>query len=241
MPHTLLLRLSGPMQSWGISSRFKIRDTGLEPSKSGVIGLLCASLGKPRNESHPANTNKPRLAELIALRMGVRVNREGVIKKDFHTVGGIHGKGKEYGVRKANSDKGDTVISDRFYLSDFDFLVGLEGKEKDEELLRTLNGALGQPHWQIFLGRKAFVPALPVHLPSGEGLRLNTRLEDALRYNWPLELQEESLRFVIEEDANHPLAQVRADVPRNFVSKARRFDLRSVVIYFKKFDEEGEQ
>ena len=34
----LLLRLAGPMQSWGTRSRFGNRDTGLEPSRSGVIG-----------------------------------------------------------------------------------------------------------------------------------------------------------------------------------------------------------
>ena len=37
----LLMRLAGPMQSWGTRSRFSNRDTGLEPSRSGVIGLLC--------------------------------------------------------------------------------------------------------------------------------------------------------------------------------------------------------
>ncbi|MDQ3129933.1 MAG: CRISPR-associated protein Cas5, partial [Acidobacteriota bacterium] len=35
MPHILLLRLSAPMQSWGVMSRFSRRDTGKEPSKSG--------------------------------------------------------------------------------------------------------------------------------------------------------------------------------------------------------------
>ena len=45
---TLLLRLAGPMQSWGLESRFDQRDTGREPSKSGVLGLICAALGKPR-------------------------------------------------------------------------------------------------------------------------------------------------------------------------------------------------
>ena len=44
----LLMRLAGPMQSWGTRSRFSNRDTGLEPSRSGVIGLLCAALGRPR-------------------------------------------------------------------------------------------------------------------------------------------------------------------------------------------------
>ncbi len=44
----LLLRLAGPLQSWGTQSRFRVRDTGREPSKSGVIGLLCTALGRPR-------------------------------------------------------------------------------------------------------------------------------------------------------------------------------------------------
>ena len=35
---TLLLRLAGPMQSWGTDSKFDVRRTGREPSKSGVIG-----------------------------------------------------------------------------------------------------------------------------------------------------------------------------------------------------------
>ena len=35
----LLMRLAGPMQTWGTRSRFSNRDTGLEPSRSGVIGL----------------------------------------------------------------------------------------------------------------------------------------------------------------------------------------------------------
>ena len=42
---TLLLRLVGPMQSWGTTSRFDQRDTGKEPSKSGIVGLLAAAMG----------------------------------------------------------------------------------------------------------------------------------------------------------------------------------------------------
>ena len=42
---TLLLRLAGPMQSWGTDSKFDVRRTGREPSKSGVIGLVAAALG----------------------------------------------------------------------------------------------------------------------------------------------------------------------------------------------------
>ena len=45
---TLLLRLAGPMQAWGADSRFDIRKTNREPTKSGVIGLLAAALGLRR-------------------------------------------------------------------------------------------------------------------------------------------------------------------------------------------------
>ena len=41
----LLLSLSGPLQSWGDSSRFTVRNTGREPSKSGVLGLAASALG----------------------------------------------------------------------------------------------------------------------------------------------------------------------------------------------------
>ena len=56
----LLLRLAGPMQSWGTQSRFTVRDTGREPSKSGVVGLLCAAVGVPRDDERQIR----RLAEL---------------------------------------------------------------------------------------------------------------------------------------------------------------------------------
>src|SRR4030043_150082 len=79
----LLIRLCGPMQSWGTQSRFSNRDTELEPSKSGVIGLLCAALGKPRDEREAQIP--PSINELSALKMGVRVDREGAVKCDYHT------------------------------------------------------------------------------------------------------------------------------------------------------------
>lgn len=226
--NTLLLRLVGPMQAWGTQSRFTIRDTGLEPSKSGVVGLLCAALGKPRDEAHADNRSKPTLAELTALRMGVRVNREGSPHTDFHTAGG----GEDYGVVKSSGAKGDTVVSYRRYLADADFLVGLEGE--GEVLLRLINEALEHPRWQIFLGRKSFVPQWPVYLPDGKGLRLNTKLEDALQFfDWPTDKRGEPLprlRRVLEilpDDSDaYGAREVRYDCPLSFAE--RRFTLRQV-------------
>ena len=43
---TLLLKLTGPMQSWGVNSKFeRSRSTEHYPSKSGIVGLLGACLG----------------------------------------------------------------------------------------------------------------------------------------------------------------------------------------------------
>jgi CRISPR system Cascade subunit CasD len=230
MNHTLLLRLAGPMQSWGTNSRFKIRDTGLEPSKSGVLGLICAAMGKARDENKPDQIGFPKLAELTALRMGVRVNREGVMKKDYHTSGGCHRKGENYGVVKASGTPGDTVISERYYLSDADFLVGLEGA--NDQLLQQINEKLANPHWQLFLGRKSFVPGFPVHIP--DGFLRNTGLEHALQ-KWPLNNgdKQEKLRFVVESVADDSDAEARYDCPVSFVE--RRFTLRYVTTKFVNF------
>jgi len=230
---TLLLRLAGPMQSWGTQSRFKIRDTGLEPSKSGVIGLLCAALGWPRETD---------VSRLAALRMGVRVDREGSYERDYHTVGGVHRRGERYGVVTAEGSPGGTVVSQRYYLADADFLVGLEG---DEGLLREINDGLGAPVWQIFLGRKAFVPGVPVRLPDepprGPGLRAEP-LDEVLRaYPWfpdPArsrvgsgERQPTRFRMVIEADRLFG-AEVRMDQPVGAAFKDRTFTVRHVQTSF---------
>jgi CRISPR system Cascade subunit CasD len=146
---TLLLRLQAPMQSWGTTSRFDERDTQLEPSKSGVLGLVCAAIGRDRAEA---------VDDLAALRMGVRVDREGVPMRDYQTATG-------YRTADGTVMAKETVVSPRHYLSDACFLVGLEGE--DRELLGMIHQGLRAPVWPMAFGRKSFVPAAPVWLPDG--------------------------------------------------------------------------
>ena len=72
----LLLRLAGPLQSWGDSSRFTTRATRREPTKSGVIGLLAAAQGRRRTDS---------IEDLLTLRFGVRTDQPGSVVRDFQT------------------------------------------------------------------------------------------------------------------------------------------------------------
>jgi len=189
---TLLIRLQGPLQSWGTTSRFDERDTQLEPSKSGMLGLVCAALGRDRHEA---------VADLAALRMGVRVEREGVPMRDYQTATGvvIASSGKP--------DYGRTVVSPRYYLADAVFLVGLEG---DRALLTTISSALRNPFWPLALGRKSFVPSMPVDLPDA---LLDQPLEAALR-GWPCLLNaaapQTARRMLLEHDGE---GSVRLDQP----------------------------
>ena len=42
---TIALLLKSPMQAWGIDSRFKHRTTFTYPTKSAVVGIICAAMG----------------------------------------------------------------------------------------------------------------------------------------------------------------------------------------------------
>jgi len=136
---TLLLQLIAPMQSWGSRSRFDDRDTEREPTKSGVLGLVASALGRPRNAD---------VLDLAALLFGVRVDRAGQVRTDYHTA----------------QEGNGTAVTRRHYLADAAFLVGLEG---EPELLRQIDAALRNPVWPPFLGRKSFPPSQPMFVEGG--------------------------------------------------------------------------
>lgn len=147
---TLLLRFAGPLQAWGADSRFDVRRTNREPTKSGVIGLIASALGLRRDVP---------LDELNRLYFGVRVDREGVLLRDLHTV---------------RKDKNTSYMTTRYYLSDAVFLIGLYSD--DEALMQRLEHAVRNPAHPLFLGRRSCPPEGRVCL----GLR-QMPLEEALK------------------------------------------------------------
>ena len=144
---TLLLHLKGPMQSWGVGSKFDDRDTAPEPSKSGVLGLLCAALGIDRDDWDS-------LQPMTQWKMGVRIVDPGTIRSDYHTA-----------QLQPRNPKTSTALGRRSYLADAEFYVGLESD--DQDALEQAQQALKNPHWALSLGRKSFPPSSPVHLHDG--------------------------------------------------------------------------
>lgn len=216
------------MQSWGTRSRGIIRDAGKEPSKSGVIGVLGAALGIPRD-------NREAIARLAQLRMAVRVDREGILERDYHTV---------QNVPTTTGTGHRTAVSHRYYLADALFLVVLEGEE--QEKLDRILAALQKPVWPLFLGRRAFPPARPL-TTSGQpneprtGLGLLKQPIDWVLANHPwLEDRAEiraaerqrndrsPLRTVADCAPSDPAAETRLDLPISFAQSDRQFSTRAV-------------
>ncbi|MGW6950961.1 type I-E CRISPR-associated protein Cas5/CasD [Streptomyces xanthophaeus] len=150
----LILRLAGPLQSWGERSAFTpVRDTAAFPTRSGLTGIFAAAQGLARGAS---------LARYDALEITVRVDRPGVVLTDYHTVGG----GQPVQLTAATSggaNKGAAVITRRQYLADAVFVVAVSG---DDDQITELARALRHPHWAPYLGRRSCPPDEPFLLRS---------------------------------------------------------------------------
>lgn len=218
---TLLLRLVGPMQSWGTTSRFDQRDTGKEPSKSGVIGLLAAAMGIDRNDDWK------KLEPLARLSMGVRHDRSGVLKRDYQTAGCAKGDTVIKANGKQTGEDEGGIVSERHYLADAAFLVGLEGDDRD--LLKLAHDKLKNPTWPLALGRKSYLPAEPVWIKDGIQ---ETSLIDTLKsFPWlgTLRKWEEASpkQLLISVDSNDSTGVLKMDQPLSSFAE-RRFGARFV-------------
>lgn len=199
------------MQSWGTTSRFDQRDTGKEPSKSGVIGLLAAALGIDRE-------NWFDLEPLTRLTMGVRHDRPGVLRHDYQTAQNI--------ISADRSKVHETAVTTRDYLADAVFLVGLEGT--DRVLLERAHAALQNPVWPQALGRKSYVPSESVWI--GGGVVESPLLEAFTSWPWittPRRFESAPERLLVSLESQDGSGALRMDQPLSSFAE-RRFGARYV-------------
>jgi len=202
---TLLIRLAGPMQAWGASSRFTRRETRREPTKSGVLGLLAAARGMRRTDE---------LEELAQLSFGVRVDQPGSLIRDFQVARSLDGRQS-------------MPLSYRYYLGDAVFVAAVEG---DTGLVEGLAESLEHPTFPLYLGRRSCPPSLPLLLEVTD-----QPLHSALvEYPWQAAewyRQKQSprvrLRIVMDGDDSGHEELVR-DHPLSFDPRHRRYAWRSV-------------
>lgn len=161
----LLLWLEGPLQSWGHDSRFGRRETLPFPTKSGVMGIVCAALGAGGNQLEL-------LAEFADLDMVVRAYsrqndkgepapRESLLR-DFHMVGSGYDDANLWQsllIPKTSEGKkavgGGSKMTFRYYLQDRAFAVLLQVPIAQSA---KVSHALQHPVWDLCLGRKNCAP-----------------------------------------------------------------------------------
>ncbi len=219
---TLLLRLTGPLQSWGSSSRFVRRTTEPQPTKSGVIGLLAAALGRRRTDP---------IEDLLELRFGVRLDRPGEIVRDFQTarsLDGVHAM----------------PLSTRYYLADAGFLAGLEGPG---DLVGTVAEALRRPAFPLYLGRRSCPPVGPLVV----GVRESPLWDALVAEPRPRPVDGRGrprgglVEIAIDADAAPPDVRRREgrvtirDVPRSFDPERREYGWREVIRAWVDMDAPG--
>lgn len=208
----LLLRLSGPLQSWGDSSRFSRRLTRNEPTKSGVVGLLASALGRSREDD---------VADLAELEFAVRTDQRGELVRDFQT---------------ERRDKEVMPLTYRYYLSDAKFVVALGGSA---DLLQQVDGALKNPARPLYLGRRA-CPADPqVSLgicSEYDDVRKALAHEPWCAADWyKARMAKEGDPFpaleVAADARDGEACESQADYPLSFSSSGRRYACRPVRRY----------
>lgn len=208
----LCMRLEGPLQSWGSSSQYNRRLTDILPSRSAVIGMLCAALGLSRGSQEEAAF----LQAMTAVRMlAVAVPRRHdgasfAVRRleDYHTV---------QHTAKADGGFKDCHITRRQYLLDAAFRVFLSG---ERGVLEKAGAALQDPVWGLWLGRKACVPAAPVFA----GIFADEQSAVAAHISGDLEEYLHSRDATSFSEGTDSVA----DVPLSFASSARAFALRRV-------------
>lgn len=204
---TLVLRLAGPLQSWGARSRFVRRETEHAPTKSGVVGLLAAARGVRRTDD---------LTEFLGLRFGVRTDQPGRLVRDFQT---------------ARSADGSRVmpLSYRYYLADAVFIAVIEG---EEALLRGLEEAIRSPHFPLYLGRRSCPPVGPLSLGRHDAV-LDRVLRDtpwqAARWH-RRRIRARTVSLPVARDArpDEPGTEVVRDEPLSFDPRRREYGWRAV-------------
>lgn len=215
---TILLKFSGPLQSYGTSSHFQTRYTDYYPSKSAVLGLLAACLGYRRDEEE-------KIRELSTLKFAVRIDQQGGLLKDYH----IAITDKEI------VEKPQTYVTNRYYLEDALFVVALSGMD---ELIDTLTKAIKSPYFQPFMGRRS----LPVPVDFFLGVSAEDILDSLRNLPWQAapwykkkkRKQGIGEKISLEVDADEEIlkdekisrSKLRRDIPISFSQKGRQFAFR---------------
>ena len=222
---TLLLRLAAPLQSWGSESRFTERKTRHEPTKSGVIGLLAAAIGRRRTDG---------IEDLSKLVYGVRIDQPGSFECDFQTAHRMDWNATKERWEAGDRKEHNMPLSHRYYLSDAVFIVGLEA---ESAILYEYADALLRPAFPPYLGRRSCPPTGKVVLQVREDAGLMQSLKETpwqasqwyRRRQHSEQVELEIVRDALPTDSGLEHHEVLRDLPLSFSQEKRDYCWRTIV------------
>ncbi|MGN1189872.1 MAG: type I-E CRISPR-associated protein Cas5/CasD [Candidatus Ornithospirochaeta sp.] len=162
----LALWFEAPLQSWGVESKFSLRNTFEFPTKSGIAGIILSSLGRGGEEreflSHFSSFNE------TAISFVPKEEKEHLsqVLTDFQVVGNGYDESDPWELnmipKKRDGGKavrGGAKLTFRHYLQDAHFGVI---QEVDEVLADEISSGLSNPIWPLYLGRRCCIPSFPI-------------------------------------------------------------------------------
>ncbi|EIA0806493.1 type I-E CRISPR-associated protein Cas5/CasD [Vibrio vulnificus] len=229
----ILMWLEGPLQSWGYDSRYGRRDTLSFPTKSGVLGIICAALGA-------GGEQKSFLTQFASLDMQVLAfpKKAGdatpampLSLQDFHMVGSGYDEKDPWQsllIPKTSQGKkavgGGAKMTYRHYIQDMAYAVLLQ---VPEEIASAIADALVAPVWDLSLGRKSCVPTEFIYQGT-----YHSDTEGELQSRSLADEKDRALAFQVRQGAYEGGEVLTLnDVPLQFGENKRYRDRQVTVIY----------
>jgi len=178
MARYLLFQLYAPLAAWGEVAVGESRPSATRPARSALIGLLGAALGVRRDDE----TGQDGLTK--GYRFAVHEVAQGSLLRDYHTAQvpsrAALKKAPAYTRRDELAVEVNTILSSRDYRCDGYWQVAVETTSDSPPYgLDQLAEALSQPRFNLYLGRKACPPALPLQPRVVEAESLQTAFAQA--------------------------------------------------------------
>lgn len=174
----LVFRLYGPLASWGTPAVGGDRHTGVQPTRSALLGLLAAGVGIERDKEEALQALQK------SVQLAVKQTVPSSLMRDYHTAQvPTHSSKITHFTRKSELevDSLNTILSSRDYRCDGVWIVAVSLTSQASFTLEQLQQGLLKPVYGLYLGRKSCPLAVPV-LPRIVEVK---RLKDALDTEFP--------------------------------------------------------
>jgi len=224
MSEWLVFQLYGAMASWGDIAVGELRTSWDHPTRSAMIGLLCAALGIRRDEEERLKA----VAE--GYRFSFRVNEDSTPVRDYHTIqvpGSGTGRNRRAFLTRREElsvpeDQISTILSTRDYLCDCGYTVFVTALPGAPYTLEEVQAGLKNPIFILYLGRKSCPLSVPLNpqIVAAESLQDVCRLIPPIQYSGK---KKDSFLVFWEDGVKAGMEMFQRQVRRDHPTSRRRW------------------